>query len=121
VIAHADALVSGVLAEQRHPRLSAVSIEGLAAVLRGLRARVDPQRALAATATGAVWPSPEAECIADLDAYDQALVTAAEMLEVPLPPPPVEGERRFTLAQRAEVESGLRQAGVEVTEPGGAG
>lgn len=95
-----------------------MGIEGLAAVLRGLRARVDPERALAAAAAGAVWPSSEAEGIADLDAYDQALVTAAEMLEVPVPPPP-EGDRRFTPAQRAVVEAGLREAGVEVTDVGG--
>ena len=96
-----------------------MSIEGLAAVLRGLRARVDCERALAAAAAGAVWPSSEAECIADLDAYDQALVTAAEMLEVPLPPAP-EGDRRFTPAQRSEVEAGLRQAGVDVADGSGA-
>ncbi|MDP8987441.1 MAG: hypothetical protein M3N11_03745 [Actinomycetota bacterium] len=94
-----------------------MGIEALAAVLRGLRSRVDPERALAAAAAGAVWPSAEAERIADLDAYDQALVTAAEMLEVPLPPPP-KGDRRLTPAQRAEVEAGLRQAGVEVIEGG---
>lgn len=95
-----------------------MGIEGLAAVLRGLRARIDPERALAAAAAGVTWPSREAECIADLDAYDQALVTTAEMLEVPLPPPP-EGERRFTPAQRTEVEAALRAVGVEVTDVGG--
>lgn len=95
-----------------------MSIEGLAGVLRTLRARVDPERALAAAASGAAWPSRDAEGIADLDAYDQALVTAAEMLEVPLPSPPG-GDRRFTPAQRGQVEAGLRDAGVDVTEAGG--
>ncbi|MBW3547392.1 MAG: hypothetical protein KY452_04540 [Actinobacteria bacterium] len=95
-----------------------MGIEGLAAVLRGLRSRVDPERALAAAAAGVTWPSSEAECIADLDAYDQALVTTAEMLEVPLPAPP-EGDRRFTPAQRTEVEAALRHAGIEVTDAGG--
>lgn len=96
-----------------------MSIEGLAAVLRGLRARIDTDRAMAAATSGAVWPSPEAECIADLDAYDQALVTAAEMLDVPLPAPSAGDDRRFTPAQRAQVEAGLGEAGVEVTTPGG--
>lgn len=95
----------------------AVGIEGLAAVLRGLRSRIDPERAVAAAAAGVTWPSSDAECIADLDAYDQALVTAAEMLEVPLPSAP-EGDRRFTPAQRTEVEAGLRDAGIEVTDVG---
>lgn len=95
-----------------------MGIEGLAAVLRGLRSRIDPERALAAAAAGVTWPSSEAECIADLDAYDQALVTTAEMLEVPLPPSPG-GERRFTPGQRTEVEAALRDAGVEVTDVGG--
>jgi hypothetical protein len=98
-----------------------VSVEGLAAVLRGLRARVEPERALAAAASGAVWPSPEAECVADLDAYDQALLTAATMLEVAVPAPRPDGDRRFTLAQRAQVEAGLREAGVDVVEPGARG
>lgn len=97
-----------------------MSIEALAAVLRGLRARVDTERAMAAAASGAVWPSPDAECIADLDAYDQALVTTADMLEVPVPPPSAADDRRFTPAQRAQVEAGLRAAGVELTPPAGA-
>lgn len=90
-----------------------MSLEGIALVLRNLRGRLDPEQAISGAASGATWPSPVAECVADLDAYDQALVSAAGMLEVPLPSPPP-GDRRFTPDQRAQAEAGLVDAGVDL-------
>ncbi|MGI9119687.1 MAG: hypothetical protein ACR2G7_06145 [Acidimicrobiales bacterium] len=99
-----------------------MSIEGIALVLRNLRSRLDLDQAVTACQTGSTGPSRGAGCVADLDAYDQALVSAAAMVDVPLPPPP-EGERRFSAEQRAQVEADLVAAGVDLQggdqEPGG--
>ena len=83
-------------------------------VLRNLRGRVDFDRAsTAAAADESEWPVPLRECTADLDAYDQALVSAATMLELALPPQPP-GDRRFDGEQRRQVERDLVSAGVDL-------
>lgn len=83
-------------------------------VLRNLRGRLDVDRASASgSVDGSAWPVPLRECTADLDAYDQALVSAATMLDVALPPQPP-GDRRFDAEQRRQVERALVTAGVEL-------
>lgn len=82
-------------------------------VLRNLRGRLDLDRASAAGDDASPWPVPLRECAADLDAYDQALVSAATMLELPLPAQPP-GDRRFDTEQRRHVERALVAAGVDL-------
>jgi hypothetical protein len=90
-----------------------MSLQGVTMVLRNLRSRLDLDRALAAAGDDSAWPLPLRECTADLDAYDQALVSAATMVEVDLPPQPP-GERRFDPDQRRQVERGLAAAGIDL-------
>jgi len=85
-------------------------------VLRNLRSRLDLDRALA-TGDDGPWALPLRECTADVDAYDQALVSAAAMLDVAVPPP-APGPRRFDIDQRRRLEAALEAAGVELTSPG---
>ncbi len=98
--------------------LAAMSIEGVTMVLRNLRGRLDLDRAVAAGVRESACPGLGVECVADLDAYDQALVSAATQLEVALPPPPP-GDRRFDPERRRAVEIALAGAGIDVTEPAG--
>lgn len=83
-------------------------------VLRNLRSRLDVDRALAAPHDESAWPLPLRECTADLDAYDQALVSAATMLDVAVPPQPP-GDRRFSAEQRRQVEEALTGAGIDLS------
>ena len=89
-------------------------------VLRNLRGRLDVERASAAAHDESAWPVPLRECTADLDAYDQALVSAATLLEVALPPQPP-GERRFDTEQRRQVERALVAAGIDLPLEGEGG
>lgn len=86
-------------------------------VLRNLRSRLDLDAAVEAGGRESSCPGFGRECVADLDAYDQALVSAALALGVALPSPPP-GERRFDPAQRRAVEEGLAGAGLDVGAPG---
>jgi hypothetical protein len=84
---------------------AAVPIERLSAELRSLRLRLIRYEQREREA----WS-------ADLEAYDGRLLAAAAMLEVA--PPPPGGELPLTAADRAALEEGLAEAGLEVrTDP----
>ncbi|HEX2275223.1 MAG TPA: hypothetical protein VHG90_15250 [Acidimicrobiales bacterium] len=86
-------------------RRAAVPIERLSAELRSLRLRLIRYEQREREA----WS-------ADLEAYDRRLLDAAAMLEVASAPP--DAPLPLTAADRAALEEGLAEAGLEVrTDP----
>jgi hypothetical protein len=84
---------------------AAVPIERLSAELRSLRLRLIRYEQREREA----WS-------ADLEVYDRRLLDAAAMLEVATPP--AETPHPLTAAERASLEEGLADAGLEVrTDP----
>jgi len=80
----------------------------LAADARTLRRRLAEYRS-----TSETWPTKVADWTADLDAYDELLVTIAEMVGVPSPVPDG-ARRRLLLEDRVRLEEQLAEAGLDV-------
>lgn len=80
----------------------------LAADARALRRQLAEYRS-----TSETWPTKVADWTADLDAYDELLVTLAELVGIPSPVP--EGaRRRLLLEDRVRLEEQLAEAGLDV-------
>lgn len=60
------------------------------------------------------WPSEEEATSAELFYYDMALVVAANVLGLPVPPPARGGRRRMTARQRNHLEERLAASGCDV-------
>jgi hypothetical protein len=71
------------------------------------------------TTRGHWWPTKAEEWVADLWHYDEVLVAAAELLGIDTPPrPPDDALRRLSRPERAALERGLKQAGIDVADHG---
>jgi hypothetical protein len=87
-------------------------LERLGAQLRKLHAGI------ASYGTTRWWPTKAEEWVADLWRYDNAMISAAELLAIDVPPrPPQDAMRRLSPSERADLERLLTESGLDVTGP----
>jgi hypothetical protein len=89
--------------------MSTVRIGRLVLELRVRRRRLDAYH------RSPPWPGKDPSWRVELASCDRYLMTAAQMLEVPVPEQP--SDRRFTPAARAVLEDRLALAGLDVLVP----